>query len=43
MPNNPNAIPVSINFFPQQLIVVTANVPPTIDALAFANLVGEFF
>jgi hypothetical protein len=37
MPNNPNALPTSINLFPQQLIVATT------DALTFANPVGEFF
>jgi len=30
-------------FFPQQFIVATVNNPPTIDALVFANQVGEFF
>jgi hypothetical protein len=43
MPNNPDSVPTSINFSPQQLIVATANIPPTINVLAFANLVGEFF
>jgi hypothetical protein len=43
MPNNPNPIPTSINFFPQQLIVATTNILPTIYALAFAHPVGEFF
>jgi len=42
MPNNPNPVPTSINLSPQQFIVV-ANIPPTIDALAFVDLVGEFF
>jgi hypothetical protein len=32
MPNNLDLVPTSINLFPQQLIVVTANIPPTIDA-----------
>jgi hypothetical protein len=43
MPNNLDLVPTSVNFFPQQLIVATTNIPPTIDALAFAKLVGEFF
>jgi len=43
MPNNPNPIPISVNFFPQQLIATIVNIPPTIDAPAFADLVGEFF
>jgi hypothetical protein len=43
MPNNPYPIPTSINFYPQQLIVTTVNNPPTIDAPAFADLMGEFF
>ncbi len=43
VPNNLDAIPTSINFFPQQFIVATANNPPTINALAFVDRVGEFF
>jgi len=43
VPNNPNLVPTSINLSPQQLIAVTANIPPTTDASAFADLVGEFF
>ncbi len=43
MPNNPNPIPISVNLSPQQLIIVTTNIPPTIDAPAFVDLVGEFF
>jgi hypothetical protein len=43
MPNNPDPIPISVNLFPQQLIDVIANIPPTIDAPAFADPVGEFF
>jgi hypothetical protein len=38
MPNNLDLAPTSMNLFPQQLIVTTANIPPTID-----DLVGEFF
>jgi hypothetical protein len=43
VPYNPNPVPTSIHFSPQQLIIVIANIPPTIDALAFAKPVGEFF
>jgi hypothetical protein len=43
VPNNPNPVPTSINIFPQQLIVAIANIPPTTNALAFADPVGEFF
>jgi hypothetical protein len=43
VPNNPNPILTSLNLSPEQLIVATANIPPTIDAAAFVDLVGEFF
>jgi len=43
MPNNPNPVPTSVNLFPQQLIVALANIPPTTDAPAFADPMGEFF
>ncbi len=43
MPNNPNLVPTLVNLSPQQLIVATTNIPPTTDAPAFANLVGNFF
>jgi hypothetical protein len=43
MPNNLDLIPTLVNFSFQQLIVATANIPPTIDALAFVNLMWEFF
>ncbi len=43
MANNPNMVPTLVNISPQQLIVATANIPPTINAWAFANLVGKFF
>jgi hypothetical protein len=43
MPNNPNSAPTSINIFPQQLITITANNVPTIDAPAFADPVGQLF
>jgi hypothetical protein len=42
MPNNPDPVPILV-YFSQQLIVVTANIPPTIDALTFADPMGEFF
>ncbi len=42
MPNNPNLIPTSVNLSPQQIIVITANIPPTINAQAFVDPVGEF-
>jgi hypothetical protein len=42
MPNNLDSIPTSVNLSPQQLIAATTNIPPTIDALAFVDLVGEF-
>jgi hypothetical protein len=43
VPNNPNLIPISINLSPQQLIIVTTNILPTINAPAFADQMGEFF
>ncbi len=43
MPNNQDPIPTSVNFSLQQLIVATANILPTIRALAFGKLMGEFF
>jgi hypothetical protein len=43
VPNNLDAVPTSVNLFLQQLIVVATNNLPTIDALMFANPVGEFF
>ncbi len=43
MPNNPDPVPTSVNLSPQQLIIATANIPPTIDAPAFVDPVGEFF
>jgi len=43
MPNNPDPVPTSVNLSPQQLIVATANIPLSIDAPAFVDLVGEFF
>jgi len=43
VPNNPDPVPTSINISPQQFIATTTNIPPTIDALAFVDLMGEFF
>jgi len=43
VPNNPDPVPTSINLSLQQLIIATANIPPTIDVLAFVNPVGKFF
>ncbi len=43
VPNNPNLVSTSINLSLQQLIVTTTNIPPTIDATTFADLVGELF
>jgi hypothetical protein len=43
VPNNPDPIPTLVNLSPQQLIATTVNIPPTIDAPAFADLVGKFF
>jgi hypothetical protein len=42
-PNNPDPVLTLVNLSPQQLIVATVNMPPTIDATTFANLMGEFF
>jgi len=43
VPNNPDPVPTAINLSPQQLIAATANIPPTTDAPAFADPMGEFF
>jgi hypothetical protein len=43
MPNNLDPVPTLVNFSFQQLIVATANIPPTIDAPAFVDPVGVFF
>ncbi len=43
MPNNPNLVPISVNLYLQQLITVTTNIPPTIETLAFADPMGDFF
>jgi len=43
MPNNLHPVPTLVNISPQQLIATTANIPPTTNALIFADLMGEFF
>jgi hypothetical protein len=43
MPNNPDPVPTSIIFSPQQIIVLTTKIPSTIDAPTFVDPVGEFF
>jgi hypothetical protein len=43
VPNNPNLVPTSVNLYLQQFIVVITNNPPTINAPAFVDPVGEFF
>jgi len=43
VPNNPNSVPTPVNLSPQQLIAATTNIPPTTDALAFADPVGKLF
>jgi hypothetical protein len=43
MSNNPDSVPTLVNLSPQQLIDATMNNFPTIDALAFANPMGELF
>ncbi len=43
VPNNPDSVPTSVNLSPQQFITVITNNPPTTDAPAFADPVGEFF
>jgi len=40
MPNNPNPVAISVNLYPQQLIVTIANIPPTIDAPTFIDSNG---
>jgi hypothetical protein len=41
--NNPDLVSISINLSLQQFITTTTNIPPTIDAQAFADLVGISF
>jgi hypothetical protein len=43
VPNNLDLVPISVNLSPQQFIVASANIPPTINVTTFADPVGEFF
>jgi hypothetical protein len=43
MPNNPDPVPISVNFSLQQFITAIINIPPTINAPSFADPVWEFF
>jgi len=43
VPNNLDPVPFSINLSPQQFIAATTNIPPTTNAPAFVDPVGEFF
>jgi hypothetical protein len=43
VPNNPDPILTSVNLSPQQLIVATTNILPTINASGFVDPMGEFF
>jgi hypothetical protein len=43
MPNNLDLVPTSVNLSPQQLITTIVNIPPTIDAPAFVDPMGEFY
>jgi hypothetical protein len=43
MLNNLDSVPTLVNIYLQKFIVNTGNVPPTIDAPTFADLMGEFF
>jgi hypothetical protein len=43
VPNNLDLVPTSVNLSPQQLIPTTINIPPTIDAPAFVDPMGEFY
>jgi hypothetical protein len=43
MPNNPDPVHISTNISPQQLIVATTNILPTIDATTFVDPSVEFF
>jgi hypothetical protein len=43
MPNNLDSVPTLVNICPQQLIVATANIPPTINAPTFVDLARKFF
>jgi hypothetical protein len=43
MPNNPDLVPTLVKNFFQQLIIINANIPLTIDAPTFVNLVRNSF
>jgi hypothetical protein len=43
VPSNPDPIFISVNLSFQQLIIATANNPPTINAPTFADPVGNSF
>jgi hypothetical protein len=43
VPNNLDLVPTLVNLSPQQLIVTSVNIPPTINAPAFVDPMGEFF
>jgi hypothetical protein len=43
VPKNLDPVLTLGNLFLQQFIIATAKIPPTINALAFVNLMGEFF
>ncbi len=43
VPNNPDPLLILVYIFRLQFIIAIANVPPTIDAPAFVDPVGEFF
>jgi hypothetical protein len=43
IPDYPAPVPTSVALTPQQLATATTNVPPTINAPASADPVGEFF
>jgi hypothetical protein len=43
MLNNLDPVPILVNLSPQQLIILIVNILPTIDAITFADPMGEFF
>jgi len=43
VPDDPDPVSTSVNLSPQQLIIATTNIFPTINAPAFTDPVGEFF
>jgi hypothetical protein len=43
VPNNLDPVPILLNLPLQQLIIVKVNIPPTINAPAFVDPMGEFF